>query len=120
MFGSKSAFVPLSAAEMQGEDVLVPFDKELVKGAPHVDAEGELSLEEEQRLYSHYGVTGGATTQVRPHRGLPQLATPALSAGHNTLAGTVRDLPRFRPDSSGVEHMQRVRPLRSPIGPGPL
>ena len=63
MSGSKSTFVPLSAAEMQGQDVLVPYDKELVKGAPHVDAEGELSPEEEQRLYSHYGVTGGATTQ---------------------------------------------------------
>ncbi len=27
MFGSKSTFVPLSAAEMQGQDVLVPYDK---------------------------------------------------------------------------------------------
>ena len=50
----------------------------------------------------------------------PQLATPALRAGRSTLVGTVRDLPRFRPDSSGVEHMQRVRRLRSPVGPGPL
>jgi len=63
MSGSKSTFVPLSAAEMQGQDVLVPYDKDLVKGAPQVDAEGELSPEEEERLYSHYGVTGGTTTQ---------------------------------------------------------
>jgi len=62
-FGSSTSFVPLSAAEMQGQDVLVPYDKELVKGAPHVDADSELSPEEEQRLYSHYGVAGGATTQ---------------------------------------------------------
>jgi len=62
-FGSSTSFVPLSAAEMQGQDVLVPYDKELVKGAPHVDADGALSPEEEERLYSHYGVAGGATTQ---------------------------------------------------------
>jgi uncharacterized protein (TIGR02271 family) len=59
MFGSKTSFVPLSAANLQGNEVVVPYDKELVKGAPSIEADSELSPEEEQRLYSHYGVTGG-------------------------------------------------------------
>ena len=42
------------------------------------------------------------------------------AVGELLLGVVLRDLPRFRPDSSGVEHMQRVRHLRSPIGPGPL
>ncbi len=85
MFGSKSTFVPLAAAEMQGEDVQVPYDKELVKGAPQVDAEGELSPEEEQRLYSHYGVPGGTTTQGT---GAGTAGQGAPSEGYDTSGPT--------------------------------
>ncbi len=61
LFGSKTSFVPLASADVQGEDVVVPYDKEIVKGAPSIDADSELSPEEEQRLYSHYGVSGGSS-----------------------------------------------------------
>ncbi len=33
----------------------MPYEKDLVKDAPNVEADGELSPEEEQRLYQHYG-----------------------------------------------------------------
>jgi len=36
----------------------VPYGKDLVKSAPSIDPDAELSPEEEQRLYQHYGVTG--------------------------------------------------------------
>jgi uncharacterized protein (TIGR02271 family) len=54
MFGTRSTFVPLSDANMQGNDIVVPYDKELVKGAPNIDADGELSEQEEADLYRHY------------------------------------------------------------------
>jgi uncharacterized protein (TIGR02271 family) len=56
LFGKKSHFVPLRDAGATGEDVRVPFDKDTVKDAPSIDPEGELSQEEESRLYSHYGL----------------------------------------------------------------
>ncbi|HEU4657051.1 MAG TPA: PRC and DUF2382 domain-containing protein [Capillimicrobium sp.] len=55
LFGSKHSFVPIEGATMQGEAVTVPYDKDKVKDAPNIDADGELSAEEEARLYEHYG-----------------------------------------------------------------
>jgi sporulation protein YlmC with PRC-barrel domain len=56
LFGLKSTFVPIADAELTGENqVRVPFQKEQVKDAPKVDADGELSPEEERRLYEYYG-----------------------------------------------------------------
>jgi uncharacterized protein (TIGR02271 family) len=56
LFGSNVSFVPIGEASAQGADeIRVPYEKDLVKDAPNVEADGELSPEEEQRLYSHYG-----------------------------------------------------------------
>ena len=59
LFGSKSNFVPLAGAEPSGEDVRLRFDKDRVKDAPSIDADGALSVEEEQTLWSHYGLDYG-------------------------------------------------------------
>ena len=55
LLGTKRSFVPLAGARPQGEDVQVPVSKDQVKDAPNVDPDGELSPEEERRLYQHYG-----------------------------------------------------------------
>ena len=55
MFGSKSNFVPLETAAPSGGDVVVQLTKDQVSDAQSVDTDGELSPEEEQALYSHYG-----------------------------------------------------------------
>ncbi len=59
LFGSKLHFVPIQQATSSGGAVTVPYDKDKVKHAPNVDADGELSPEEERRLYDHYGVSFG-------------------------------------------------------------
>jgi uncharacterized protein (TIGR02271 family) len=59
MFGSNTTFVPVGDATMQGDDLAVPYSKDQVKDAPNVAPDGELSVEEEDRLYAHYGVGGG-------------------------------------------------------------
>jgi stress response protein YsnF len=57
LFGRRYRFVPLSEAEEQDKETLrVPFTKEHVDNTPDVDADGELSQEEEARLYEHYGI----------------------------------------------------------------
>jgi uncharacterized protein (TIGR02271 family) len=56
LFGMKSSFVPISGASPTGDgDLRVDVTKDQVKDAPNIDADAELSSEEEQRLYSHYG-----------------------------------------------------------------
>jgi uncharacterized protein (TIGR02271 family) len=64
LFGTKLSFVPIQGAEPAGEDVRVPFTKAHIKDAPKIDdSDGQLSQEEEARLYQHYGMrydNGGA------------------------------------------------------------
>ena len=57
LFGTKETFIPLSDADLSGDRVTVPFSKAQVKDAPNVDADGHLSPEEEQQLYTYYGRT---------------------------------------------------------------
>jgi uncharacterized protein (TIGR02271 family) len=58
LFGTSSSFVPLSGAEIDGDDVRVGYDKDKVTGAPRVDDDGNLSPEEEDELYTYYGLGG--------------------------------------------------------------
>ena len=57
LFGTKETFVPLATADISGDRITVPFAKAFIKDAPNVDADGHLSPEEEQQLYSYYGRT---------------------------------------------------------------
>ncbi|CAN5525630.1 PRC and DUF2382 domain-containing protein [soil metagenome] len=71
MFGSKVSFVPIAGAELVDDDVMVGYPTSQVKDAPRCDADGELSPEEEDSLYAHYGTqplsgtTGVQTTDDR-------------------------------------------------------
>jgi uncharacterized protein (TIGR02271 family) len=56
LFGTKSSFAPLAGAQVDGEDVRIGYTKHEVKDAPSVEDDGELSQEEEARLYGHYGL----------------------------------------------------------------
>jgi uncharacterized protein (TIGR02271 family) len=59
LFGMSESFVPLRDAEMSGNDVRVPYTKDVVKDAPRIsDSEGHLDESEEARLYAHYGTEG--------------------------------------------------------------
>jgi hypothetical protein len=58
LFGHHVSFVPLRGAHVQGDDVMVAYDKDLVKDAPRAEPDGHLSEQEEDRLYEYYGVGG--------------------------------------------------------------
>src|SRR4030095_11576723 len=66
LFGIKASFVPLAQATQTGEEVRVPYDKQLVKDAPRVDPDGHLSEAEEQQLWRHYGLDYDRPTSRRP------------------------------------------------------
>jgi len=60
LFGTKSTFVPLAEATASGDNVQVPYAKQLIKDAPNMDPDGHLSEAEEQQLWRHYGLDYGA------------------------------------------------------------
>jgi uncharacterized protein (TIGR02271 family) len=59
LFSSGVSFVPLAQAQRDGDQVRVPYEKDHVKDAPHAEADGALSEEDEARLYRHYGLEYG-------------------------------------------------------------
>ena len=62
LFGTKSSFVPLAQATPTGDQVQVPYQKQLVKDAPRIDPDQHLSESEEQHLWRHYGLEYGTTS----------------------------------------------------------
>jgi uncharacterized protein (TIGR02271 family) len=88
MLGKKSHFVPLRDAGSSGENVRVPFDKDTVKDAPSIEPEGELTQEEEARLYSHYGIE---YSEEHSDSGLPEGGAGRETVGEDTSGPTTDD-----------------------------
>jgi hypothetical protein len=121
LFGHHVSFVPLRGAQAQGHDVMVAYDKGLVKEAPRAEPDGHLSEQEEDRLYDYYGV-GGANwsaadandrTDLRGHAG-------RQAEAHDTRSPA--DGARARPDG-GIEigrpaHEAGGARLRKWVDPG--
>lgn len=85
LFGRKVSFVPLAQAQLTGGNVRVPYSKDQVKDAPNADPDGELSQEEESRLYSHYGLH---YSDASSDSGLPTGTTGTGSAGTGSSGTT--------------------------------
>jgi uncharacterized protein (TIGR02271 family) len=72
-FGSKESFVPLDSATIESGTIRVPYDKDMIKGAPNYDAGEPLSETDEQDLYTYYGLgtAGNQTDVVAEETGIP-------------------------------------------------
>jgi uncharacterized protein (TIGR02271 family) len=64
LFGTKESFVPIRNADLTDDGVRVPVSKDRVKDAPKIDTDGHLSPQEEQELYTYYGMGSGTDTGV--------------------------------------------------------
>jgi hypothetical protein len=56
LFGMNVSFVPIVGASQMEDHVMVPFTKDEVKDAPNADPDGELTPDEERRLYDYYAM----------------------------------------------------------------
>jgi uncharacterized protein (TIGR02271 family) len=54
-FGRKLSFAPIAGAIARGEDMCLPYSKDVVKNAPKIDPDGHLDAAEEDALYRYYG-----------------------------------------------------------------
>jgi sporulation protein YlmC with PRC-barrel domain len=116
LFGMRSSFVPLAEAIKVADHLQVPHPRTLVKDAPNIEAEGQLSEAEEAQLYRHYeldydsvtaddgdmaaGQTGGSAAGDQP---------PAPPPGPNQPTGTPRR----------VQEELRVDDGEPPLSDGP-
>jgi uncharacterized protein (TIGR02271 family) len=101
LFGTKSSFVPLAQATQTGDDVRVPYDKQLVKDAPRVDPDQHLSEAEERQLWRHYGLDYDRTTRRR--------ATGRGAVGRDTSGLTTDDAMTRSEEELRVGTAQRER-----------
>ena len=67
--GSNINFVPLAGATQSGGDLRVPYTNDQVTDAPNATPDGQLSQDEEARLYRHYGMD---YSEDRSPSGLPE------------------------------------------------
>ena len=105
LFGTSESFVPLDNARVNGNDIVVAFEKEKVKGAPRVDADNNLSPEEEDNLYSYYqvGSTTG-TTGVDTDRSYSNETSAVGGTYDNDTVGRDTDRDFDRTDRDTVGH----------------
>ena len=62
LFGMKENFVPLAGVSFNGDDVVLPFEKSVIKDAPQISDADHLDADEEERLYAYYRQYQGAGT----------------------------------------------------------
>jgi PRC-barrel domain len=60
LFGTHTSLAPLDGAALAGNDVQLGYSKSAVKDAPRPEVEGELTRDEERRLFDHYGAAKAA------------------------------------------------------------
>ena len=101
LFGTKSSFVPLAQAFQSDNDVLVPYDKQLVKDAPRTDSDEHLSAAEERQLWRHYGLDYDRTTRRR--------TTGRGAVGRDTSGPTTDDAMTRSEEELRVGTAQRER-----------
>lgn len=62
LFGRRESFIPVRDAVLEDERLLVPYTKDQVKEAPHVDVDaGHIGPEAELHLWAHYGLQSDPT-----------------------------------------------------------
>ena len=83
LFGTSESFAPIENATFSGDRLTLGFDSDKVKGAPNVADDGHLSHEEEQQLYSYYGMSYGSAQTTG--------TTTTTTTGTTGTTGTVDD-----------------------------
>ncbi len=94
LFGTKESFVPLADARIEGDALVVPYDKAKVKDAPKVDDDGHIGDDEQAELYRYYGLAGVTSNGHDGFAGTADARTSGVgttdsAVGHENEVGTV-------------------------------
>jgi len=101
LFGMKENFAPLNGATFSGDDLVLPYGKDVVKDSPDVSDASHLDADEQESLYSYYqqyvGGNGGTaanyqtTTTSDELSGRGEVSDDVRSAGHDTSGPNTDD-----------------------------
>ncbi|RUP83152.1 MULTISPECIES: DUF2382 domain-containing protein [unclassified Kocuria] len=115
LFGAKENFVPVKGASQDGDRVVLPYTKDVIKDAPKVDADQHLSPAEEEELYRYYELNyeDGRTAGTDRDRNAAAAGTAGVAgtaaAGHDRRDGDVADRDAVAgEDASVVRHEERL------------
>ncbi len=119
LFGMNESFVPLDQVQKTADGYTVPFTKEFVKDAPNIAADGDLSPEEEQRIYDYYAghratVAGvdstheAHTAETREGYGVADADRTHAADAHHAAAADVRHDAVAGAEGDVVAHAERL------------
>ena len=107
LFGMKETFVPLALAQTRGPgEVALAADKDTITSAPKIDPDGELSQDEEQQLFSYYGLGYG---ERRSPTGLPETSGQATTGGYDAPGAQGYDTSGPTTDEAMTRSEERMR-----------
>jgi hypothetical protein len=89
LLGTREALVPLTAAEVSGDDLSGPYDEDTVANAPRINAEGHLSPSDEAERYRYHGLGGGYDSAA-------PVTDTTRGAGGDDASGSTTDAARMR------------------------
>ncbi len=111
LFGTRECFVPLQGARPAAEDLQVPYDKQVVKDAPHFEADQHISPEEENEIYRHYGldITGAGRTQEQERTAQTGPAATRTSEDEATMTRSEEQADiGVRREQTGTAHVRKT------------
>ncbi len=91
LFGTKEHFAPLAGSSFNDDDVVLPFDKNVVKDAPDVADASHLDVDEQKALYAYYDRYLGAGDSQRGTIGETDDGDRIRSEGHDTSGPNTDD-----------------------------
>lgn len=89
LFGTSETFVPLEGASLTGDELRVGYDKDRIKDAPRIDADGDLNDDEQDRIFEHYGLGHGTSQHTTVD---DSVSTNGVPSDLTDPAGTDPDL----------------------------
>jgi sporulation protein YlmC with PRC-barrel domain len=114
LFGLKHTVVPIGDAQLTDDDtVRVPLQKDVVKDAPRIDPDGELSPEDERKLWEHYGMSDYDEWQGEDRT--RSLALPDEEEDRARQSAREGDAGEGAPRIVGVR-LRRVVVVAAPVG----
>jgi uncharacterized protein (TIGR02271 family) len=85
LFGMKENFAPLTGSSFNGDDLVLPFDKSVVKDSPDIADSSHLDIDEQQSLYAYYEqYLGAGTAEAGSEKAT---AAPGGDAGYERAEG---------------------------------
>jgi uncharacterized protein (TIGR02271 family) len=101
--GGNENFVPIADATETSDGVAVPYDKDKVKNAPSVAADGHISEDEELAIWDYYGLSESGTETSRGTTGHVTGAGDVAPTGQQTSGSAAGDVAPAGHDISGPE-----------------